>query len=123
MVFELTEGKGFEVVFECAGVPALIQSGMDAVGRGGTVCVVSVMYESTQINPITLNFKEIWLTGSYSNTHAENIQCLEWMKQGRLDGKPLITDLISLEDLPRVYDTRIDTGEAIKVMLEIGEPF
>jgi (R,R)-butanediol dehydrogenase/meso-butanediol dehydrogenase/diacetyl reductase len=118
-IFLSTEGRGCEAVFECSGIPALIQSCMDAAARGGAVCVVSVMYAAAQITPITLNFKEIWLTGSYSNTHAENIQCLDWMAGGKLDGKPLISDLISLEALPGVYEERIDTGLAVKVMVDM----
>ncbi|RLC14660.1 MAG: hypothetical protein DRI24_12885, partial [Deltaproteobacteria bacterium] len=118
-VFTGTEGRGCDVVFECSGVPSLIQSCMDAAARGGTVCVVSVMYTAAQISSITLNFKEIWLTGSYSNTHEENIRCLNWMAEGKLDGKPLITDLISLDQLPDVYKKRIDTGLAIKVMVDM----
>ncbi len=118
-IFLSTEGRGCEVVFECSGIPALIQSCMDAASRGGTVCVVSVMVAAAQITPITLNFKEIWLTGSYSNTHAENIQCLDWMAGGKLDGKPLISDLISLEALPGIYEKRIDTGLAVKVMVDM----
>ena len=118
-VFTGTEGRGCDVVFECSGVPSLIQSCMDAAARGGTVCVVSVMYTAAQITSVTLNFKEIWLTGSYSNTHEENIQCLNWMAEGKLDGKPLITDMISLDQLPDVYEKRIDTGLAIKVMIDL----
>jgi (R,R)-butanediol dehydrogenase/meso-butanediol dehydrogenase/diacetyl reductase len=118
-IFMHTEGRGCDVVFECSGVPSLIQSCMDAAARGGTICVVSVMYTAAQITPITLNFKEIWLTGSYSNTHAENIQCLNWMAEGKLDGNPLITDLISLDALPEVYEKRIDTGLAVKVMVDM----
>jgi 2-desacetyl-2-hydroxyethyl bacteriochlorophyllide A dehydrogenase len=118
-VFMTTEGSGYDVVFECSGVPSQVQVCMDAAARGGTVCVVSVMYAQTQITPITLNFKEVWLTGAYSNTHAENQQCLDWMAQGKLDGRPLISDLISLQDLPDVYQTRIHTGQAIKVMVDM----
>jgi len=118
-IFLSTDGRGCDLVFECSGVPSLIQSCMDAATRGGTVCVVSVMYAGAQIAPITLNFKELWLTGSYSNTHAENIQCLNWMADGKLDGKSLISDLISLDELPDVYAKRIDTGLAIKVMIEM----
>jgi len=118
-IFLSTDGRGCDLVFECSGVPSLIQSCMDAAARGGTVCVVSVMYAGAQIAPITLNFKELWLTGSYSNTHAENIQCLNWMADGKLDGKSLISDLISLDELPDVYAKRIDTGLAIKVMIEM----
>ena len=73
--------------------------------------------------PATLNFKEISLTASYSNTHAENIACLDWMAKGDVDGRPLISDLISLDELPRVYKERIHTGKALKVMLKIGEEF
>ncbi|MEA1970581.1 MAG: hypothetical protein U9N37_03050, partial [Thermodesulfobacteriota bacterium] len=61
--------------------------------------------------------------GSYSNTHEENIQCLRWMSEGKIDGRPLITDYTGLDDLPRIYRERIDTGRAIKVMLRIGEEF
>ena len=118
-VFVSTQGRGCDVVFECAGIPSLIQTCMDAAARGGTVCVVSVMYTAAQITPITLNFKEIRLTGSYSNTHAENIQCLNWMAEGQLDGKPLITDLVSLQELPHVYAQRIHTGLAVKVMIDM----
>jgi threonine dehydrogenase-like Zn-dependent dehydrogenase len=45
------------------------------------------------------------------------------MAQGRLDGRPLITDRIGLADLPRVYQERIHTGRALKVMVRIGPGF
>ena len=63
------------------------------------------------------------MTASYSNTHAENRACLDWMAKGELDGRPLISDLITLDELPRVYKERIHTGRALKVMLKIGEDF
>ena len=118
-----TGGIGFDTIFECSGVKSLIQQGMDAAARGGTVCVVSVIYDKAEISPITLNFKEVTLTGSYSNTHAENRQCLEWMAAGKLDGRILISDEITLDQLPRVYNERICTATAIKVMVRIGDAF
>jgi (R,R)-butanediol dehydrogenase/meso-butanediol dehydrogenase/diacetyl reductase len=122
-VFNTTAGIGFESVFECSGVADAIQTAMDAAARSATVCVVSMNFGQINITPTTLNFKEIWLTGSYSNTHAENIQCLQWMADGKLDGKPLITDLIKLDELPRTYNERIHPGKAIKVMIQIGDEF
>ncbi len=50
-VFVSTEGRGCDVVFECSGVPSLIQSCMDAAARGGTVCVVSVMLQRHRFRP------------------------------------------------------------------------
>jgi hypothetical protein len=63
------------------------------------------------------------LTASISNTHQENIQCLDWMAAGILDARPLISDYEPLERLPDVYRERIDTGLAVKVLLRIGEEF
>lgn len=122
-VFEKMSGVGFESVFECSGVLDNVQTALDLCARGGVVCIVSVMMKTTPILPATLNFKEISLTASYSNTHAENIACLDWMAKGDVDGRPLISDLISLDELPRVYKERIHTGKALKVMLKIGEEF
>ena len=122
-MFEHTSGIGFETVFECSGVPDNVQAALDACARGGVVCIVSVMMQPASMLPATLNFKEIRLTASYSNTHAENIACLDWMALGSLDGRPLISDLIELDELPGVYREKVCTGEALKVMLTIGEEF
>jgi threonine dehydrogenase-like Zn-dependent dehydrogenase len=119
-IFEITEGIGFPVILECSGVPDNVQKALDWVARGGDICVVSMMFASAPIIPMTLNFKEARLTGCYSNTHEENRQCLRWMAEGKLDGGKLITDTVSLVQLPQVYLERIDTGKAIKVLVETG---
>ncbi len=123
MSFQTTEGIGFETVFECAGIPALIKAAMSVAAPGGTVCQLSVVYQDIEINPALMTFKELTLIASYGNTHEENKQCLDWMAKGELDGSDLITDEVSLKDLPEVYRSRINTGEAIKVMLKIGDEF
>lgn len=122
VVFEQTGGQGFSVVYECSGVPDNVQAAMDACKRFGTVCILSVIGKMASILPLTLNFKEIWLTGAYGNDHAENKQVLQMMAEG-LDGNEMITDMVSLDDLPKLYAERIHTGKATKVMLTIGEDF
>ena len=120
--FELTQGLGLDTVFECSGAPNVVKDAMDLITKGGTVCIISVMFKDIAINPLTMNFKEIWLTAAYSNTHEENKQVLKWMAEGKLDGIPLISETIKLEDLPQTYQERIHPGKSIKVMLEIGDP-
>ncbi len=121
--FEITEGKGFETVFECAGHPQLIATGMNVAGPGAIVCQLSVVYRDIIINPALMMFKEIKLTGSYGNTHEENIQCLKWMAEKKLDPAPLISDHTTLDRLPRIYKEKISRGESIKVMINIGDEF
>lgn len=115
---------GFDKIFECAGVTANVGLAVQLAADCGQVCVISVIYKPVELPaPYMINFKEVALTASISNTHAENIQCLHWMAEGKLDATPLITDLEPLERLPEVYRERIDTGQTIKVLLQIGEEF
>ena len=122
-MFALSAGIAFDTVFECSGVAANIAQSLDWVARGGDVCIVSMLFETATIMPLTINFKEARLTGCYSNTHDENRRILEWMAEGRLDGRPLISDHTTLEQLPQLYRERIATGRTIKVMVDIGESF
>jgi threonine dehydrogenase-like Zn-dependent dehydrogenase len=73
---------------------------------------------------MTINFnRQVRLMGSWSSSHAENRQCLEWMADGTLDGAPLMSDVIDLDELPRVYTERIDPGKAVKLLVKVGEEF
>ena len=122
-VLSLVPG-GFRKIFECSGVKANINRSAILSADNGEVCIVSMIFTPLTIDaPFLINLKEIRLTASNSNTHAENIQCLQWMAEGKIDARPLISDYEPLERLPDVYRERIDTGLAIKVLLKIGEEF
>ncbi len=124
LALEWTHGVGFEGILECSGVPGNISLAFDLAAKGGAVCMVSVIFRPITLNgPMMMNFKEIHFTASMSNTHEENYQCLEWLRQKRLDAKSLISDYTSLEDLPRLYRDRIHPGKVTKVMIQIGEEF
>jgi len=121
---EWTGGVGFETILECSGVAENIPLAMEMAATGGAICMIGISFRGMTLSqPMTMNFKELRFTGSYSNTHEENIACLNWMAEGKIDARPLISDLIPLEELPRVYRTRIHPGKALKVMLRIGEEF
>jgi threonine dehydrogenase-like Zn-dependent dehydrogenase len=121
---EWTGGIGFETILECSGVAENVPLAFDLVAKGGALCMISIMFKSITLGqPMAMNFKEFRFTGSYSNTHEENSQCLAWMAEGAIDARPLISDLITLAELPRVYRERIHPGNALKVMLRIGEEF
>jgi threonine dehydrogenase-like Zn-dependent dehydrogenase len=115
---------GFSHVFECSGVTANVGRAVDLAADCGQICIVSVMFKPFEIpEPYKINLKEVHLTASISNTHEENIQCLNWMAAGKVDARPLVSDLAPLAKLPDVYRERIDTGLAVKVLLQIGDEF
>lgn len=121
---DLTRGDGFETILECSGIPGNVPASFGLVAKCGSVCIVSVIFKAVSIEqPMIMNFKEFRLTGSISNTHEENIQILRWMVDGKVDARPMISDFVSLVELPQLYKERIHPGKTIKVMVKIGEEF
>ncbi|MBW6487099.1 MAG: alcohol dehydrogenase catalytic domain-containing protein [Syntrophobacterales bacterium] len=119
-----TNGVGFDTILECSGIADNISVAIELAAKGGRICMISIIFKGISIaQPMYMNFKEISFTGAYSNTHEENRICLQWMAEKKLDALPLITDLISLHELPDIYEKRIKTGKALKVMLKIGQEF
>jgi len=115
---------GFLKIFECSGVKSNIDRALLLSMDNGEICIISVIFSPLEITaPFLINFKEITLTASISNTHEENIQCLNWMAEGKLDAHTLISDYEPLERLPEVYRDRIKTGKAVKVLIKVGEEF
>ena len=122
-VLSLAPG-GLRKIFECSGVKANVNRAVLLCADNGEVCIVSMIFTPLTLDaPFLINLKEIRLTASNSNTHEENIRCLQWMAEGKIDARPLISDDEPLERLPVVYKERIDTGLAVKVLLKIGEEF
>jgi threonine dehydrogenase-like Zn-dependent dehydrogenase len=122
MSFEATNGTGFETILECSGIGDNISLAMELAANGARICMISIIFRGMAIaQPMAMNFKEIHFSGSYSNTHEENRACLQWMAEKRLDARPLVTDMITLDELPETYKKRIHTGKAVKVMVKIGD--
>ncbi len=120
--FEATNGTGFETILECSGIGDNISLAMELAANGASICMISIIFRGIALSqPMIMNFKEIRFSGSYSNTHKENRACLQWMAEKRLDARPLVTDLITLDELPETYQKRIHTGKAVKVMVKIGD--
>jgi len=123
-VREWTGGVGFETILECSGVAENVPLAFELAATGGSVCMISILFKGIALNqPMVMNFKEFRFTASYSNTHRENRECLDWMAAGAIDARPLISDLIDLDQLPRIYRERIHPGKAVKAMLRIGDEF
>ena len=121
---EWTGGVGFETILECSGVAENVPLAFELVATGGSVCMISILFKGITLSqPMAMNFKEFRFTASYSNTHEENRECLEWMAAGAIDARPLISDLMGLDQLPRIYRERIHPGKAVKAMLQIGDEF
>jgi L-iditol 2-dehydrogenase len=95
---ELTNGRGVDVTFECAGQTATTQITPYITKPGGVITLVGVTSEEVYPMPMLeiAHMRELDVRGvfRYANVHSLTVKLLG---EGKLDAKPLITHSFSLE--------------------------
>ncbi|MFC5063091.1 2,3-butanediol dehydrogenase [Actinomycetospora atypica] len=95
---ELTDGRGADVTFECAGIDQVLASAVASTRPGGTCVNVAIWGHPATFDVNSLVFSEVTLIGSlaYANRHEEVI---ELIRSGTVDVEQFITGRIALEDI------------------------
>ncbi len=91
--------KGFDVVIDVTGIPAVIEKEFDFIGPRGKYLQFGVTPQNAkiQISPFKLYQKDWTLIGSMAINYTF-LPALNWVKEGRIQLKPLISKTISLEE-------------------------
>ncbi|MFT3660758.1 MAG: 2,3-butanediol dehydrogenase [Gordonia sp. (in: high G+C Gram-positive bacteria)] len=98
VVAELTDGRGVDVAYDCAGVEAAIQPLLDALRAGGRLEMLAVYPEAPKINLLTVLFKELVIEGSVGYDHTAFPGAIAMVREGRIDLAPFITSRIKADD-------------------------
>ncbi|OED37586.1 L-idonate 5-dehydrogenase [Chromatiales bacterium (ex Bugula neritina AB1)] len=110
------KGKGhFDVHFECTGVASALASAIPALRPGGTIVQLGLGGDMTL--PVQqMTAKELQLRGSF-RFHEEFFTGNNWMRNGQIDVKPLITHTLALNNAIEAFELASDRSQALKVQL------
>ncbi len=114
---DVLDGRELDHVFECTGVPALVQGSIDLVRHRGTVTIVALYDEQATIDPMVLLHKEATIVAGAMVTPEDFADSLELLRTGEAVGEPLVTHRERLADLPAAFELQCDKGATIKVMV------
>lgn len=100
-VLDLTDGRGADVSFECAGVDAVLKSAIRSTRAGGTCVNVAIWGHEASVAMNDLVFREVNVLGSlaYCNDHAATI---DMIASGKVDPYQFITGRIDLDDIVKL---------------------
>ena len=116
-VWRLTEGRGADVVLECAGVKASCEQCVMMAGKGGKVVMVGIPTEPTVIPWAALTLGEIDLLGSRANPNVSE-QALALMASGTIDVKSILTHSFPLAEFGEAVATFAEQRDgAMKVVV------
>ena len=111
-------GRRPDVIFECVGVPGLIQQAIEAAAYEATIMVVGVCFEEDRIRPNMAVKRELTIGFSNCYTHEDFAAVLDAMASGALDPSAMHTSTIGLDDVPTVFEELMTTKKGCKTLID-----
>lgn len=111
-------GKTRPVIFECVGVPGILQSIIASAPQFSRIVVVGVCMQTDAIEPAMAINKEIDIRFSLGYTPLDFRQALHMMAEGKVDAAPLITGTVGLRGVESVFDMLAKAPDHVKVLID-----
>lgn len=111
----------FDAVFEASGSEAALRSALELIAPRGTLVTIGLGGDiSLPMNMIVA--KEIELRGSF-RFHPEFATAVQFLNEGLIDGKPVITRVMALDDAVQAFDLAADKTQSLKVQIDFSDTF
>lgn len=120
MLRDATEGWGADVVFECAGAAASIQTALEAVAPAGCVVWVGMPVDPVPVDIVLAQSKEIRMETvfRYANMYDRAIALIG---SGKVDLKPLISETFGFEDSIKAFDRAVEARPSdVKIQIKVS---
>ncbi|MBC9226024.1 zinc-binding dehydrogenase [Aeromicrobium sp. 636] len=106
------------VVFECVGVPGVIEDIVTHAPFRSRVVVVGVCMEPDTFRPTMASNKEIDLIFSFCYDPAEFRETLHLVASGKVDASPLVTGVVGLDEVAQAFDDLADPEQHAKILID-----
>ncbi len=116
-VTKLTEGA-YDVVIECVGLEATMQSAILSCAKGATVIVMGVFGKNVSIPVGLIQDWELRVLGSLMYVGDDYREAIRLLAVGQVRVDTLITHRFPLAQAPEAFDTALRRGSVLKVLLE-----
>ena len=106
------------VIFECVGVPGLIQQVFEAAPRDARIVVAGVCMEPDRIEPFFGIVKELSLQFVLGYTPDEFARCLRLLAEGKVDAAALVTGKVGLDGVKGAFAELANPERHTKILVE-----
>lgn len=108
-----------DVIFECVGAPGLLQQCIEIAPYGSKIIPVGVCEKPDAIMPFFGLIKELNIQFAMAYTLDDFETCVAMLAEKRIDVSPMITDIISLDELPEAFEALKTPTSQCKVLTKL----
>jgi (R,R)-butanediol dehydrogenase/meso-butanediol dehydrogenase/diacetyl reductase len=116
--FEARAGGPPDLIYECVGIPGLLQQCVALAPRRSRIVVVGVCMEPDTIQPFVAVTKELTLQFVVAYDRRDFELAIAMLDQRRIASDEMITDVVGLEGFPEAFEALKRPTRQCKVMLE-----
>jgi len=106
------------IVFECVGVPGILDEIIATAPLYSRVVVVGVCMDPDRIRPAMAINKEIDLRFVLGYTPLEFRDTLHMLADGKVDAAPIVTGTVGLSGVDGAFDALADAGTHAKILID-----
>ena len=112
-VWELTGGKGGDLVFECVGIPPTMVGAIDCLKSGGTAVLQGNLTKSIEMPMQQVVLRELSILGS-ALCCMEYDEAIDLLESGMVNVDDMISHRCALEEGPEMFDRLYNHPEGMK---------
>ncbi len=110
----------FEVLFVLPGVQAAFDAAITVAAPGARIVIFAPVPPDTHLAvPFEAYFRDIQVIHAYSAGPNDSEIALNWLREGRVRAEQVVTDWISLDELPAAYRA-MRAGAILKPMVQFS---
>ena len=117
--FEAITGAAPSVQIECVGAPGILQSCIERAPNRGVIMGIGVCDNPDQIVPLQAFLKELRIQWAVGYDKEDFQFAIDMMVAGRVDATAMITDVISLEQVPEAFEALRSPSDQCKVLIDL----
>ena len=106
------------VIFECVGIPGILQQVFENAPRDARIVVVGVCMETDRSEPLLGIMKELNVQYVYAYTPDEFALALRMLAEGEVDGASLVTGEIGIDDVAQAFTDLANPEKHMKIIIE-----
>ena len=116
-LMERTNGRGYDIVLDCTGIPAVIEGMFDFAGPNAKIMLFGVASPKAEIRikPFDIYHQDWEILGSMAINYTFQ-QARDLLAAGRIDVRPLITRIAVLDDVADILG-RPKTAAELKTLI------
>jgi len=108
-----------DVIFECVGAPGLLQQCIEMAPYGSKIIPVGVCEQPDAIMPFFGLVKELNIQFAMAYTLDDFETCVAMLAEKRIDVAPMVTDIVSLDELPAAFEALKTPTTQCKVLTQL----